>query len=448
GKVGDLAWLFFAPFALAAVLAWVIPLRDPAREKWAFGLSFAGVGLSFGFVKTVPGLTLLATRISGQALHTPLSLTRDPSDLLALPSLLIGYWLWRKMRAHSAPQASLRGWVALPLAALLTLANSGVPDPGIVCFSAADGKIAAGTGYATFASSDGGATWQPDMVGSGYSCERKFMAEGKDWFEVSALQPDTLYRFRPGDSIQISTNAGQSWQVARDLRSISEARQLYYIKSRQGYAVYEPGPWDAIADPLTGNMLFAMGHQGVLIRTAAGDWTWSRVANYRPLDPFPTADALSLILGGMLYLALGLFLLVYATQALHWAGGTLRIVLVCLAWAAWLLVDILFPPAQSTGYTLVMSSMGVLGILILAVPLALEQTVRLARRAPRALLPLSGFGLLAALLYFLPYVFWLYGSLPTLWWATIFGLFAAGAVLTAAFISARRSPASQPGPKK
>jgi hypothetical protein len=209
--------------------------------------------------------------------------------------------------------------------------------------------------------------------------------------------------------------------------------------------MYRPGPLDAVADPGSGNMLFAMGHQGVLVRKASGEWAWSQAGGYRPAEPFPTPDAFSLLLGGMLVMAAGLSLLVFATQALRWAGGWLRITLAAVGWAAWLIVDVLFPPAQSTGYGSMMSGLGLAGILVVTFPLAIELIIRLARRAPGVLLPLAGFSLLAALVYFLPYLLWLYSTLPTLWWATIFGLVAAAAVLSAALISARRRPASHAG---
>jgi hypothetical protein len=432
GKIGDLAWLFFIPFALAALLAWILPARMRSHEGWVFGLSFAAVGLVFGALKTIPGLNLLAARAAADFFHTPIQLTRDPSDLLTLPALLLSVLFWRSMRAPA--RVSPRGWVLLPLAALLTLANSGVPDPGIVCFNITNGLITAGTGFATYQSDDGGFTWNLDKVGSGFSCERHYLPEGKEWNEIPALQPNSAYRYRPGDSIYHSTDGEQTWQVVYDLSQISEARQVYYIKSRQGYAVYQAGPLDAMSDAASGNTLFAMGHQGVLLLSESGDWKWVPIANYRRLDPFPTLDAFSLLLGGMLYLAAGLAFLIYDTLALRWAAGPLRPVLVGLGWLAWLLVGIFFPPAQATGYGMVASSVGVIAIFVLSLPLCIEQSFRLFQRARLAMLPMAGYGLLAGVLYLLPYLLWIFSTLPQLWWATLFSLLIAAAVLVAGFL--------------
>lgn len=437
GKVGDFAWLLFAPFMLAAGLAWVLPLKDPARERWSIGLAVGGVGVVFVMFKLIGGFVEMATRIFTYAFHTPVLITRDPSDLVALPSLLLAYFLWT--RTATPTRFSLRGWIALPLAALLTLANAGLPDLGISCFSESNGTIYAGSSFTAYASNDGGITWKPEEMMPEVSCGPDFTSE-QNWTEVPGPQQGTIYRFRSGDNIEVSTDSGSTWQLARELSTISEARQLYYLKSRQGYTQYEPGPLAAIADPQTGNMLFAMSHQGVLVHTASGKWVWSQVGNYRPLEPFPTLDAVSLVLGGTFFLAAALALLVFCSQALRWAGGTLRIVILSLAWAGGVVVIVLFPPAQATGYNSAISGLGTAAVLLLAAPLAIEQALRLLRRAPAALLQLVGFGLLAGLLFILPYILWLYSTLPSLWWATIFGLVISVVVAAAAIIAAQRHP--------
>ncbi len=208
GKVGDFAWLFFAPFALAALLAWVVPAGVKSRERCVFGLSFAGVGLVFSSIKTIPGLSDMATRITGILFHTPLSFTRDPGDLLALPALAAAGYLW--LHRPDTARAVQRGWIALPLAALLTLANSGIPDPGVICFSLQDSSILAGNGYAHFTSPDAGFSWQPGPLGTGTGCQRK-VPDAEGWVVVPAPQPGAAYRFQPGGPIQFSADQDAAW---------------------------------------------------------------------------------------------------------------------------------------------------------------------------------------------------------------------------------------------
>jgi len=442
GKIGDATWLLFAPFALAAALAWLLPLREPARRRWVFPLAFGLVGLTFGLLKVFPGLMSMAMRIGSAALQTPLATRPDPSDLLALPALALGVYLWRA--APDRPPRYTAGLVALPLAALLTLANAAMPDPGIVCLAHQEGLLVASAGYTTFTSQDGGQTWQTAQLGASFDCQSEPYPEDQ-WREVPGSTENIRYRFMPGQAIQISTNAGQDWQPGYDFSAVSEAKEIYYIKSRSGNPVFEPGPLDALPDPGSGAMLFAMGHQGVLIHHPDGSWSWAAVDGYHRVEPFPTADAFSLLLGGMLYLAGGLALLIYASLALRWTYHALRLTFLLLAWAAWLLITVLFPPATNYGYTHIITLFGIGAVFLIIVPLVIEQTVRLARQAPRALAPLAAFGLLGGLLFLLPYLLWLYSTLPGFLWATIFALLIAAAVLAAGRIFLRRRPIDPPG---
>ncbi|HEX2619895.1 MAG TPA: hypothetical protein VHL11_07105, partial [Phototrophicaceae bacterium] len=54
GKLGDIAWLSFAPLMVAIPLLWIIPRRLPHREQWVAWIAFGGVGIWFGVAKTIP----------------------------------------------------------------------------------------------------------------------------------------------------------------------------------------------------------------------------------------------------------------------------------------------------------------------------------------------------------------------------------------------------------
>jgi hypothetical protein len=62
GKIGDLAWLVFAPFVLAALLAWVTPRAVAAHPNRLGGLAIALVGVHFALAKTVPFFHMLTVR--------------------------------------------------------------------------------------------------------------------------------------------------------------------------------------------------------------------------------------------------------------------------------------------------------------------------------------------------------------------------------------------------
>ena len=439
GKLGDFAWLFFAPFALAAVIAWVLPRRVKQHEQITFAAAFSLTGLTFGLIKFIPLVYILAMRIFSRA-GMPLSLRRDPSDLLALPALALAFWLWKKTASAPVMQPRLfpaRGLIALPLAALLTIANSPAPELGIACIEAKpDGSIVAGSSYFSYTSTDGGLSWSPTVNNT--RCEAwPGNIPDDEWTIVPGPAEAVSYRFMPGQAIERSADGGQTWQPGLVLEPLGEAQQTYFSRTSMGYPTFQQGPLAAAADPGSGNMVFGMGYEGVLIHTAAGDWQWVAVGGYQRLQDFPTADAFSLLLGGQIVLAALLALLAFATLALRGTWHWVRIVVLVLAWLAWLAVTVLFPPATATGYTSSITWVGIIACAVLIVPLMIEQIVRLVKRAPHLLPTLALVGVGAALLFLLPYVLWLYSTLPLFWWATIFSLVLALAVIVAGFLTIR-----------
>ena len=436
GKLSDFAWLIIAPLLLAVVFALFLPLSMRSRKlDWSLALALGMTGAAFTLVKVVPAANILATRIMSVLLGQPPALAPDPGDLLALPALGLVAWLWLRPQAHPAPLRAaplrttpLRGLLMLPLVGLVLLGDAAAPDLGIRCFSAQDGRILASAGYKTYASEDGGLHWvyAPDQH-SNCTPQTK-QVDG--WQQVPGPQSGTDYRFQPDQEIQVSTDAGATWQTAFPLKPISEAQQTYLIRAQNGNPYYRPGPLDALAVPAdlpgAGNMLFAMGQQGVLIHTPAGQWQWSQGADYQHLDTFPTPEAFSVLLDGMAIMALALVLLIYASLALAWTHHWLRWVVLVLAWLDWLAIDLLFPPATATNYTQTASWLGLLALFILLVPLVIEQTFRLVKRmhpfTPRRFSLLLALSLAGGLLYFLPYILWVDALLPYISTTTLIGI--------------------------
>lgn len=448
GKISDLAWLFFVPFVAAAFLAWFIPGRNSLKhEVWTFSLSFFLTGSAFVILKIVPAANHMATRIFIEISGASPSLVLDQSDLLALPALFGSVWLWRSSCDISSPIRTAHignkpgitpGQILIiPLAVLVLMADAAAPDPGITCFSQEDGKIFARGGYSSsYISQDGGITWEPYQPSATIDCQQAPIktSEEDEWMEVSGAQPGTAYRYWPNEDIQLSTDNGKTWKIGMKFARISEPERIYYLKSRAGSPSISPGPFDAVADQASGNMLFAMGQQGVLVHTAQGQWMWSKGGAYQRPENFPTPDALALLLGGMAFLAIGAALLTYSTLALRWTRHWLRITILVLAWLAWLGVVLIFPPATSYSYSDAISSMGILALAVLIVPLVIEQTVRLTQRARHDLPRLTGIGLAGGLLFLLPHIFWVYNILPEFSWATIISIIVTALILVGGWL--------------
>ena len=95
GKMGDFAWLYFMPFAVAAVLALLLPRRLARRAELAGWLAFGTIGGVFALAKTLPVFHAWLVDSLGTLLGFPVGWRRDPTDLIALISLAAAWGVWR-----------------------------------------------------------------------------------------------------------------------------------------------------------------------------------------------------------------------------------------------------------------------------------------------------------------------------------------------------------------
>ena len=103
GKLGDVAWLAFAPIVLAALLAPFLPRRGNA----AMVIAMASVGLVFALGNTVPAFLALILRSLEWLSGIPFRLQLDPTDLLTLPALALAWYVWRQ---PIPPRQGQRRW--------------------------------------------------------------------------------------------------------------------------------------------------------------------------------------------------------------------------------------------------------------------------------------------------------------------------------------------------
>ena len=452
GKLGDVAWLGFFPFVLAAGLAWALPARKPVWQRWVRALAFGLTGAVFALVKTLPAGHALATRAFETLFGVPSTLVRDPSDLLALPILWVGWRLWDQ----AAPPPRLPRWAALrlaalPAAALLTIANSIAPDYGIVCLNAATHPISAYAAYDGYTSADGGLTWVSSgrVSFSDHPCPGYFENTANEWQEMAVPTGAETYRYRTGDIIQVSQDGGQTWQTAYLSPARSEAIQAYVTRSSRFNPVYRAGPFDAVVDPLTGNLIFSMGHEGVLVRTPSGEWQPAAVGRYRPLPAAPDFAMLQALLSEQAILALLVGLLAYAILTIphirlskKWLYAILWLIVVA-AGLAWLFAVLLFPPTL-TGYGSLLVMAGQMASAILLAPTVLALSIDLFRDKSRRILILKMalVGLGSVGVFFLPSLLWAYNFLTTAWTIALSLLLAAAVT---GFASWKLWPVQKPG---
>jgi hypothetical protein len=442
GKIGDLAWLAFAPFVLAALLAWLVPSRSRHQVRLVGALAFCVTAGVFTLVKLVPYCHALTVRLAEMAFGFPVGWRRDPSDLIALSSLFLGWWLWNRRPSLPAYKAH-KGWVILALAGLLTVANSLAPDYGVECVAVVNGQLLAG-GIEFHISVDGGLSWEPkELMETG----------GCDWsasLEQNTLpdprDPEVVYRFTPGDVIEKSVDGGRSWREDFQLAPPSEAEKALFLKT--GYNPYFlPGPLDVVADPATGNIVLAMGHEGILVHRSEDDaWEWVPVGSYHR-DQFKVdslEDVLTLLVGEIIQ-AIGFGLLCAITLAARLRRSCILGVLAGIAWLLWAVPTLVFPHALRYGSYDLLLLYGLWFVeSALIVPLGTVAVLLMVTKHGVPLRVVVLFIAINSALFLLPYVLWALGGLPNYGMTIVFAFVLGGvACIVEGWYLVERFPARQ-----
>jgi len=377
-----LAWLMFAPFVAAALLAVIVPPRWRRQEEIVGWGAFAMTGLGFALAKTIPAVHLLAVGAMGRLVGWDVRWLRDPEDLIALPALLVAWQVWK--RAEARPPLRFRaGPVVLTLAVLATLADAPAPDYGISCLKQDGAKIVASGGYgSTFVSEDGGLTWR---WGDNTGAPSGDCGQQSAWEMDDPANARVKYRFVPGAEIDRSEDGAETWKREVNLHEAEEVRAAF--RRRQAYYDPTPGPADALIDSQTGNVIVAMRHEGVLIRDTNAKWWWITVGSYSRYEPLNLNDVLYLI-SGELWFALPLAFLVVNTMARPARATRRRLwdVVLGLAWAMWGFTLIgLQPAVNNWGYLQIAVAGFTLIVAVIALVVFLDETkqeIMMVRRHP------------------------------------------------------------------
>ncbi len=123
GKLGDFAWLFYAPIVAAALLELAWPRRMARQRAWAGALGFALVSSIFALAKTVPACHAAVVVAASALFGFPVGWRCDPTDLVALLVLIPAWLLWRRGGSRAGAHRLASG-VVIAAAVLLTVANS------------------------------------------------------------------------------------------------------------------------------------------------------------------------------------------------------------------------------------------------------------------------------------------------------------------------------------
>ena len=205
----------------------------------------------------------------------------DPSDSLVIPfGLGIAWWVWRRPAVSSDRLRVRLALLAAGMATFATVATSAPPPlTGVRSVGVAgDGAIMAaadeGKDRSQYSSSDGGLTWEP------YAWPPNIVWGGEN---VETPRGNLLIR---GSDIMVLTLDGD-WEAVYSAAYLQEESNAWIQEqTTTQFGPREIGtkPYSIAYDARTGNLVVAMGLQGIVVGTPNGQWSRVAVGDYSPTD--------------------------------------------------------------------------------------------------------------------------------------------------------------------
>ena len=283
GKLSDLAWMVFVPPLLAYLLSLTVLRRSSTGiERAGFAISYVGLPMlyaafnTFGPVHDVilRGLSL----VSGAAPGSPL----DPTDSLVIPfAMAIAFWVWNRTPVSTGAVGARLALLTAALAVIASVATS-YPPPhlGIVAVTShVTGTISAASvrgedAPLRFNSVDGGFTWS--VAGSHPAVQVRQ--------STSVQTPAGWYSINGADIVHMDRSGSK---VVYSAAYLAEAGNLVLQEVRTSgidYRIATTRPYSITYDRSSGNIVVAMGLQGVVVGTPDGEWKPVSVGRYKPTD--------------------------------------------------------------------------------------------------------------------------------------------------------------------
>lgn len=371
GKLGDFAWLYFMPFVFATILSLVLPESWKNKDRIVGLAAFGLVIGSFILGNSLLSWHLWFSQILRNIFQLPINITHDPSDLIALSTAgLAGYHWQKEIPLTGLPNK--RGLLLLPLCGILTLANGMEATYGIDCLEIVDNKIIASVYWEeNFSSSDGGLSWQPIE-----ELEENNCTKSSEIIEAPENQ-NILFRITEGAAIEQSDDGGKTWHSIPEIQFASEAEIAFYLQNRIGGDTYSRGPLSWVIDSATHNIIFGMGLEGVLVRTAEGDWVAVPVGRYH-VERLTLSKIPSFLLGEML-LGAQMIILAFVTPGLVRKGFSIKKIVLFFLWGV-LFAILLLQPAKNIGYGLFLQWLLFISSSIFVILILIDHLIKFHKR--------------------------------------------------------------------
>ena len=308
GKLSDLAWVIFAPPLLALPLTF-LARRNRTAQRAAWATAYIGLPLLYAGYNTFEPLHDLIMDGFSLLRGTPGGSPYDPTDSIVIPfGVAIAIWTWRNAEAKSAASRTRAALLIAAIAAFASIATS-APDPPTGVTSLSQDKSGAVVakdyrGWELFASTDGGFTWE--SVSSSLMQD-----EAIDWGTTTGTTPQGTYSLRGHNVILTTDGASTIVHSIVNVNPKANYRIFALAKDSTGgdFRRVSHLPQDVMYDVHSGNLIVAMGLQGVVVRTPDNRWRSIGVGQYEPID-FSLANRALLVMSPdeLLFIAIAMVL--------------------------------------------------------------------------------------------------------------------------------------------
>ncbi|HEY43292.1 MAG TPA: hypothetical protein G4O11_04840 [Anaerolineae bacterium] len=417
GKVSDFCWLLFSPLILAIPLSMVIPGRVHNQQGAVLFSSLSLTGLVFMLANTVTSFRLFLEQLLGAVTRSEFRITQDPTDLVALLSFVLVWQLWQRSEDDKVLYQRPLPYLAIALGITFSLANSAYMSRGIECVNTDATKLIASAGWQDeiYLSNNGGLSWD-DCA----ECASQCVSPSEESLVIHPEDSAIRYRYFPGERIERSEDGGDTSVEHYDLRRFRDARSAFYEYKNSVQLL--PGPFSGVIDPTSGNAVFAMGHDGVLVHKANGEWVWVAVGEYgregRPLPSSP--QELVGFLYGEFHLSVLFGLLSIASILVERPFNAGKIVALSLPWFAFFLSWSFRPALNRLGYGGAFAVFLVYSgyfLVLLQILIFSRDHIRLHNLRLFLTILILGF-----IIFYLPYILWAMTGLSSYFVASIISL--------------------------
>ena len=308
GKLSDLAWVVFAPPLLALPLAF-LARRNPFAQKAAWAIAYIGLPLLYAAYNTFEPLHEFILNGFSLLRGTPGGSPYDPTDSIVIPfGVAIAIWSWRNTNPKSWAAKSRLGLLLAVIASLASIATSiDSPYLGVVDIEA---------------DADGNPIYTHSYKG------------GDPASQAYVDTPRGTYSIRGTNIIRSDDRSSETVFSTIIKNEIRDRIALSASTMDLGSRTISVSPYSIYYDEASGNVILAMGLQGVIIGKPDGTWERTPVEDLKPLD-YSIASRLTTLFSifELIFVSTGLaasftmFTLILTTRSsvMSWQGGLLSL---------------------------------------------------------------------------------------------------------------------------